>query len=158
MVVWGANPAENHPACIAHINRARFPKQYYAASDPRSSKTAAKLIVIDPRKTRTALMGETNGDRYMRIRPGTDIAFGNGLLRYMIAKMETATSWSPTAAKTAFFAYPEPDRQRHVLHRRQRRHHGEHVGDSRSLATSKYTDARFLVDCRPAPTTSRDRV
>ena len=38
------------------------------------------MIVIDPRKTRTALQA----DRYVRIRPGTDIAFVNGLVRYII--------------------------------------------------------------------------
>ena len=93
IVVWGANPAENHPACIAHINRARFPKEFFAPSDPRSNKKAAKLIVIDPRKNRTALLcNEAAGDRYVRIRPGTDIAFGNGLLRYMIDKIENDSS------------------------------------------------------------------
>jgi len=99
VLVWGANPTENHPACMAHINRARNPKQYFAASDPRSLKTPAKLIVVDPRKTRTA----AQADLYVRIRPGSDIAFGNGLLNYMITKVEALPGGD--SVRTKFFAY-----------------------------------------------------
>jgi formate dehydrogenase major subunit len=106
VLIWGANPAENHPACINHINRARFPKQYFASTDTRSAKKAAKLIVVDPRQTRSALMVDpAAGDRYIRIRPGTDIALQNGVLRYIIAQMESGTSSVSSAAKTAFFAF-----------------------------------------------------
>jgi formate dehydrogenase major subunit len=70
--VFGANPAENHPACFAHINAARY-----------GSKNA-KLVVIDPRRTRTALQCDPDrGDFYVRIRPGTDIAMINGLLNWI---------------------------------------------------------------------------
>ncbi len=110
IVVWGANPVENHPACVAHMNRARFPKQFFkfladgVTPDPRANKTPAKLIVVDPRKTRTALqVDESRGDRYIRIRPGTDIALGNGLMRYMINKIEALPGTDPT--RVAFFAY-----------------------------------------------------
>ena len=99
VLVWGANPTENHPACMAHINRARNPKQYFAASDPRSLKTPAKLIVVDPRKTRTA----AQADLYVRIRPGSDIAFGNGLLNYMITKVEALPGGN--SVRTKFFTY-----------------------------------------------------
>jgi formate dehydrogenase major subunit len=106
VLVWGANPAENHPACIAHINRARFPKQYFLASDARAAKTGAKMVVVDPRQTRTALMVDpTHGDRYIRIRPGTDIALQNAVLSYIIGQMESPTSTVASAAKTAFYAF-----------------------------------------------------
>ena len=56
VVVMGANPTENHPASMAHINRAR-------AGEPGHAK--ANLLVIDPRKTRTALQA----DKFVRIAP-----------------------------------------------------------------------------------------
>jgi formate dehydrogenase major subunit len=67
ILVCGANPAENHPASMAHINRAR---------DDRG----AKLIVVDPRFTRTASTAEI----YAPIRSGTDIAFWGGLMSYIL--------------------------------------------------------------------------
>ncbi len=152
IVVWGANPAENHPACIAHVGRARFPKQFFAPTDPRSGKKAAKLIVIDPRKSRTALLcNEAEGDRYVRIRPGTDIAFGNGLMRYMINKIEALPGADPV--RTAFFAYLNKNNAGTFFS------DGNATTGSSSATTvptttgagfaggnSIYTDARFLVN------------
>lgn len=77
--VYGANPAENHPACMAHINAARFGSKH------------AKLIVVDPRKTRTALQADT----YVRIRPGTNVAFTNGLLKWIMSN--AAAGYNATA-------------------------------------------------------------
>jgi formate dehydrogenase major subunit len=71
--VIGANPAENHPACMAHVNAARF------------GSKKAPMVVVDPRKTRTALQA----DKYVRIRPGTDIAFINGVLNYIVTQGAT---------------------------------------------------------------------
>jgi formate dehydrogenase-N alpha subunit len=67
VLVCGANPAENHPASMAHINRAR-------------DERGAKLIVVDPRFTRTA----STADIYAPIRSGSDIAFWGGLMSYII--------------------------------------------------------------------------
>jgi len=73
---YGANPAENHPACMAHVNAARF------STDFGTKK--AKLIVVDPRLTRTARQCDpARGDRYVRIRPGTNVAFTNGLMKWI---------------------------------------------------------------------------
>lgn len=109
VLAWGANPTENHPACIAHVNRARFPKQFFASTDTRYNKKPAQLIVIDPRKTRTALQCNENDtskpaaerDRYVRIRPGTDIALQNGLIKYMIEKIEALAPTDPV--RVSFF-------------------------------------------------------
>jgi anaerobic selenocysteine-containing dehydrogenase len=69
---YGANPAENHPACMAHVNAARF------------GSKQARLIVVDPRLTRTARQCDpARGDVYVRIRPGTNVAFTNGLLNWI---------------------------------------------------------------------------
>lgn len=40
----------------------------------------AKLIVIDPRFTRSA----AKADQYIRLRPGTDIALFGGLINYAL--------------------------------------------------------------------------
>jgi formate dehydrogenase major subunit len=66
ILVCGANPAENHPVSFKWIT---------AAKDK-----GAKLIVVDPRFTRTAAKADT----FARIRPGTDAAFFGGLINYII--------------------------------------------------------------------------
>lgn len=78
VLVFGANPAENHPACMAHINVARF------------GAKNARLIVVDPRLTRTARQCDPNrGEFYVRIRPGTNVAFANGLLNWILNNVGT---------------------------------------------------------------------
>jgi len=67
VLVIGANPAENHPASIAWINTAR-------------DRQGAKLIVVDPRFTRTA----ATSDLYCSLRSGTDIVFLGGLINYTL--------------------------------------------------------------------------
>ncbi|KPK48885.1 MAG: formate dehydrogenase, partial [Planctomycetes bacterium SM23_25] len=67
ILVPGANPAENHPASMSWVNEAR-------------DKNNAKLIVVDPRFTRTA----ATADLYVRLRSGTDIVFLGGLINYTI--------------------------------------------------------------------------
>jgi anaerobic selenocysteine-containing dehydrogenase len=44
------------------------------------ANNGAKLIVVDPRFTRTAAVA----DVYAPIRPGTDIAFLSGVMRYLL--------------------------------------------------------------------------
>ncbi len=58
----GANPAEAHPVSMQHILTAK--------------ERGAKLIVIDPRFSRTA----AHSDLHVGIRPGTDIPFIYGML------------------------------------------------------------------------------
>jgi formate dehydrogenase major subunit len=58
----GSNPAEAHPISMLHFLHAK--------------ELGAKMIVVDPRFTRTARFAH----HYVRIRPGTDIAFAWGLL------------------------------------------------------------------------------
>jgi formate dehydrogenase major subunit len=67
IMINGSNAAENHPASMTWVNRAR---------DERK----AKLIVVDPRFTRSA----ATADLYAPIRSGTDIAFYGGLMKYVI--------------------------------------------------------------------------
>jgi formate dehydrogenase major subunit len=58
----GSNPAEAHPISMLHFLHAK--------------ELGAKMLVVDPRFTRTARFAH----HYVRIRPGTDIAFVWGLL------------------------------------------------------------------------------
>ncbi|QIZ78003.1 formate dehydrogenase subunit alpha [Ferrimonas lipolytica] len=62
MIFVGSNPAEAHPVAMQHILIAK--------------ERGAKMIVVDPRMTRTA----AHSDEYVHIRPGTDIPFIYGLL------------------------------------------------------------------------------
>ena len=63
MILIGSNPTEAHPVAMQHILIAK-------------ERNNAALIVVDPRFTRTA----AKATEYVRIRPGTDVAFINGLL------------------------------------------------------------------------------
>jgi len=69
ILAMGGNPAENHPVGF---------KWFIEAKKTRN----AKIIAVDPRFTRTAAVA----DLYAPIRPGTDIAFLNGIIRYAIEK------------------------------------------------------------------------
>lgn len=62
----GGNTAENHPISMKWIEKARETK-------------GAKLIVVDPRISRTAAVA----DLHVRIRPGTNIAYLGGLINYI---------------------------------------------------------------------------
>ncbi|PKL74505.1 MAG: hypothetical protein CVV27_20150, partial [Candidatus Melainabacteria bacterium HGW-Melainabacteria-1] len=124
VVVMGANPSENHPACMAHINRAR--------------DNGAKLVVIDPRKTRTAVQA----DKYIRIRPGTDIAFLNGVIRGIIERMESLPVGNSQRDK--FYAF--------LNQTGTGAFYSDGDGTTPSVystavaGNSKYTDARFIVE------------
>ena len=61
----GSNPAEAHPISMLHFLHAK--------------ELGAKMIVIDPRFTRTARFA----DHYVRVRPGTDIALVWGILYHI---------------------------------------------------------------------------
>ncbi|SMF48796.1 formate dehydrogenase (quinone-dependent) catalytic subunit [Pseudogulbenkiania subflava DSM 22618] len=67
IVVMGGNSAEAHPVGFRWVIEAK-------------TRNKAKLIVIDPRFTRTASVA----DHYAPIRTGTDIAFLSGVIRYLL--------------------------------------------------------------------------
>jgi anaerobic selenocysteine-containing dehydrogenase len=69
IVVMGGNAAEAHPCGFKWVTEAKHFNH-------------AKLVVIDPRFTRTASVA----DVYAPIRPGTDIAFLNGVIRHLLEK------------------------------------------------------------------------
>jgi formate dehydrogenase major subunit len=69
VVVMGGNAAEAHPCGFKWVIEAKI-------------ENNARLVVIDPRFTRTASVA----DLYVPIRPGTDIAFLSGVMRYLLEK------------------------------------------------------------------------
>jgi formate dehydrogenase major subunit len=92
----GSNAAEAHPVSMLHMLHAK--------------ETGCKMIVVDPRFTRTA----AKADEYVRIRSGSDIAFLFGLLHHIFkngwedkkyiadrvygmdkVKEEVMTKWTP---------------------------------------------------------------
>jgi len=62
ILMIGSNPAEAHPVALQHIFRAK--------------ENGAKIVVIDPRFTRTA----AHSDLHLAIRPGTDVPITWGML------------------------------------------------------------------------------
>jgi formate dehydrogenase major subunit len=69
VIVMGGNAAEAHPCGFKWVIEAKI-------------ENGAKLVVVDPRFTRTASVA----DLYAPIRPGTDIAFLSGLIRRLLEK------------------------------------------------------------------------
>jgi formate dehydrogenase major subunit len=68
VLAMGGNPAENHPCGFKWTVEAKRTRN-------------AKLVVVDPRFTRTAAVA----DVYAPLRPGTDIVFLNGIIRHALA-------------------------------------------------------------------------
>jgi formate dehydrogenase major subunit len=68
MLIMGGNPAENHPCGFKWPIDAKLHRN-------------AKMIVVDPRFTRTA----ATADLFLQIRAGSDIAFLGGLINYALA-------------------------------------------------------------------------
>jgi formate dehydrogenase major subunit len=68
VLIMGGNAAEAHPCGFKWVTEAK-------------AHNKAKLIVVDPRFTRSAAVA----DVYAPIRPGTDIVFLGGLIKYLIA-------------------------------------------------------------------------
>jgi formate dehydrogenase major subunit len=76
MLIMGGNPAENHPCGFKWPTEAKLHRN-------------AKMIVVDPRMTRTA----ANADLFLQIRAGTDIAFLGGLINYAIQNNRIAKDY-----------------------------------------------------------------
>jgi formate dehydrogenase major subunit len=98
----GSNAAEAHPVSMLHMLHAK--------------ETGAKLIVVDPRYTRTA----ARADEYVRLRAGADIPFLFGMLHHIFKngwedkkyindrvygmdkiKEEVMTKWTPDKVEEA---------------------------------------------------------
>ena len=85
MLVMGGNPAENHPCGFKWAIEAKRTRN-------------AKLIVVDPRFTRTA----ATSDLFCQIRAGADIAFLGGVIRYAIENSRIAKEYLVNYTNAAF--------------------------------------------------------
>jgi formate dehydrogenase major subunit len=97
MLVMGGNPAENHPCGFKWAIEAKRNRN-------------AKLIVVDPRYTRTASVS----DLFLQIRAGADIAFLGGMIRYALENDRIAKEYLLNFTNAAFivndqFKLPEDD-------------------------------------------------
>jgi formate dehydrogenase major subunit len=85
MLVMGGNPAENHPCGFKWAIEAKRTRN-------------AKLIVVDPRFTRTA----ATSDLFLQIRAGADIAFLGGVIRYALENNRIAKEYLVNYTNAAF--------------------------------------------------------
>ncbi len=76
MLIMGGNPAENHPCGFKWAIEAKKTRN-------------AKMIVVDPRYTRTA----STSDLFLQIRAGSDIAFLGGLINYALQNNRIAKDY-----------------------------------------------------------------
>jgi formate dehydrogenase major subunit len=85
MLIMGGNPAENHPCGFKWAIEAKKTRN-------------AKMIVVDPRFTRTA----ATSDLFCQIRVGADIAFLGGVIRYAIENNRIAHDYLVNYTNAAF--------------------------------------------------------
>ncbi len=85
MLIMGGNPAENHPCGFKWVVEAKRNRN-------------AKVIVVDPRFTRTA----SQADQFLQIRAGSDIAFLGGLINYAIENNRFAKEYLVNYTNAAF--------------------------------------------------------
>jgi formate dehydrogenase major subunit len=85
MLIMGSNMAECHPCGFKWPIEAKL-------------KRNAKIIVVDPRFTRTA----ANADLFLQIRAGADIAFLGGLINYAIQNNRIAKDYLVNYTNAAF--------------------------------------------------------
>jgi formate dehydrogenase major subunit len=85
MLIMGGNPAENHPCGF------KWPVE---AKRERN----AKMIVVDPRFTRTAAVA----DKFLQIRAGADIAFLGGMINYALENQRIAKEYLVNYTNASF--------------------------------------------------------
>ena len=85
MLIMGGNPAENHPCGFKWVVEAKRTRN-------------AKLIVVDPRFTRTA----SQADLFCQIRAGSDIAFLGGMINYAISYNRIAKDYLVNYTNASF--------------------------------------------------------
>src|ERR1700680_4220407 len=90
MLIMGGNPAENHPCGFKWAIEAKRTRN-------------AKMIVVDPRFTRTAAVA----DLHCQIRAGSDIAFLGGVIRYAIENNRIAKDYLAHFTNAAFLVKPD---------------------------------------------------
>jgi len=88
MLIMGGNPAENHPCGFKWPIEAKRQRN-------------AKMIVVDPRFTRTAAVA----DMFLQIRAGSDIAFLGGLIHYALENNRVAKEYLANHTNASFLIH-----------------------------------------------------
>lgn len=91
IIACGSNAAENHPITFKWIEQAM-----------NRPENPAKLIVVDPRFTRTA----SKADIYAQTRPGTDIVFFGALIKYAIDNNKVNWDYLKAYTNASFLVNP----------------------------------------------------
>ena len=117
ILLIGANVAENHPILCTRLE----------------ANSAKKLIVADPRVTKTAMMA----DVYLPVKPRSDLALINGILRILID--EGLYNKQYVEAHTTGFE--------ELLRITQTVHAGEHGEDYRTFSGVDSQDGAALREC-----------
>lgn len=90
VVIMGGNAAEAHPCGFKGVTEAKH-------------RRGAKLIVVDPRFTRSAAVA----DYYAPIRQGTDIAFLLGVINYCISNNKVQWEYTKAFTNATYLVKPE---------------------------------------------------
>src|SRR5579862_4034175 len=90
MLIMGGNPAENHPCGFKWAIEAKRQRN-------------AKMIVVDPRFTRTAAVS----DMHLQIRAGSDIAFLGGVIHYALENQRVAKDYLVNYTNAAFLIHED---------------------------------------------------
>lgn len=89
IIACGGNNAENHPASMRWIHKAR--------------ETGGKYIVVDPRFTRSAAVA----DLYAPIRSGTDIVFFGAIVNYILENELWNEDYVKTYTNASYLVNPD---------------------------------------------------
>ena len=90
ILIMGGNAAEAHPCGFKWVIEAKHHNK-------------AKLVVVDPRFTRSAAMS----DYYAPIRAGSDIAFLGGVLNYLLSNNKIQTEYVRNYTNAPFIVGPD---------------------------------------------------
>lgn len=90
VLIMGGNAAEAHPCGFKWVIEAKHHNK-------------AKLVVVDPRFTRSAAMA----DYYAPIRAGTDIAFLGGVIHYLLSNDKIQTEYVRHYTNASFIVGPD---------------------------------------------------
>jgi len=90
VLIMGGNAAEAHPCGFKWVIEAK-------------KNNKAKLVVVDPRFTRSAAMS----DYYAPIRAGSDIAFLAGVIRYLLVNDKIQTEYVRSYTNASFIVGPD---------------------------------------------------
>ena len=139
-IIAGSNATANHPVASSFFKQAR--------------RNGTKIIYIDPRAGTVA----EHADVFCQLKPGTDVAFYNGIMHEVIRLglidrdfIAARTSNYDELARTVE-AYP-PELAAQITRRRRRRDPRGRAGRGARRAPASSTGAWASPSTPPAPTT-----